>query len=88
MPDPLVSKVRDDDGTERYVAAGGPSDTGRDTAGVASVDQAPATPEPADPNDPDADQPAHLVTEEAPDADAPDAADGDGADPGRRKRRP
>lgn len=82
MSDPLVKTVTDDDGTERYVAAGGPSDT--EPATPESVSD---TPEPADPNDPEADQPAKLVTEETPDAAAPDAANGDGPDTRRGQRR-
>jgi hypothetical protein len=86
MSDPLVKTVTGDDGTERYVAAGGPSDTDAvEQVGVATVPAKQA--DAVDPNDPDVDQPAKLVTEEAPDAATPDAAAGDGPDARRGKRR-
>lgn len=84
MSDPLVNEVTDDDGTQRWVAAGGPSDNDT-TPGPDVAETADGQPQ-ADPNDPDVDQPAQVI-QEAPDA-AADAADGDGADAGNPERRP
>jgi hypothetical protein len=83
MADPLVNKVVDDNGTERYVAAGGPSDD-PERQTDAPAQQPADTPAPADPTDPEADQPGRLVTEQeaTPDAATPPAPSGDGVESG------
>lgn len=82
MSDPLVKKVVDDDGVERYVAADGPSDPDATPLAERGGDT-PAGDGDGSPGDVQ----GKVVEKEAPDAGAADAADGDGANPRSRRRR-